>query len=211
MIERCRAAAPVSMAVAAPLSDVALLGVAEAYKEKLIDPILVGPLEDMRRLATRLEIDLSKWSLVNAHDEAEAAIKAVALCRSGKARALMKGSLHTDTLLHAVLNSESGLRTPRRLSHVFVLDAPSYPRPLFITDAAINIYPSLEDKIDIVKNAIELAHALGILVPHVAILSAVETVNPKIASTLDAAALCKMAERGQMCFGRVRRWSEKEE
>jgi phosphate acetyltransferase len=198
LIERCSAVAPVSMAVAAPLSDVALLGVAGAYEAKLIEPILVGPLEEMRRIARGLEIDLSKWSLVDARDEAEAAVKAVALCRSGKAHALMKGSLHTDTLLRVVLSSESGLRTSRRLSHVFVLDAPSYPRPLLITDAAINIYPSLEDKVDIVKNAIDLAHALGISVPNVAILSAVETVNPKITSTLDAAALCKMADRGQI-------------
>jgi len=149
-------------------------------------------------LASRLGVDLSKVRIVDAHDDADAARKAVALCRSGEALGLMKGSLHTDVLMHAVLDPQIGLRTSRRVSHVFVIDAPAYPRPLLVTDAAINIYPTLEDKVDIAKNAIELAHALDIPIPNVAILSAVETVSSKITSTLDAAALCKMADRKQI-------------
>jgi phosphate acetyltransferase len=186
------------VAVAAPGSDVALLGAIDAAREGLIDPILVGPQNALRGLAERLGVDLGPRRVVDARDDADAAAKAVQLCRSGEARALMKGSLHTDTLMHAVLQHDAGLKTSRRMSHVFVLDAPAYPRPLLITDAAINIYPTLEDKVDIVANAIDLAHALGIDVPNVAILSAVETVNPKITSTLDAAALCKMADRKQI-------------
>jgi len=136
--------------------------------------------------------------IVEAETEEDAAAAGVALCRGGKAEALMKGSLHTDHLLHAVMQDATGLRTRRRLSHVFVLDVPAYPRMLLITDAAVNIYPTLEDKVDIVQNAIDFAHVLGIAEPKVAILSAVETVTPKIASTIDAAALCKMADRGQI-------------
>jgi phosphate acetyltransferase len=198
IVDRCRALGPVAVAVAAPLSDVALLSVAGAYEEKLIEPILVGPEGALKRLAAKVGVDVASWPLVDASDDSDAAYKAVALCRSGRARMLMKGSLHTDTLLHAVLQHDTGLRTARRLSHVFVLDAPLYPRPLLITDAGINIYPTLEHKVDIVRNAIELAHALGIDVPNVAILSAVETVNPKITSTIDASALCKMADRKQI-------------
>jgi phosphate acetyltransferase len=197
-VERCRALGPVSVAVAAPLSEVALQGVAHAYEERLVEPILVGPERILKRLAEKSGIDIGKWTLVDAADESDAAAKAVALCRSGQTHALMKGSLHTDTLMHAVLRHDTGLRTARRVSHVFVLDTPAYPRPLLITDAGINIYPTLEEKVDIVRNAIDLAHALGIDVPNVAILSAVETVNPKITSTIDAAALCKMAERKQI-------------
>jgi phosphate acetyltransferase len=197
-VELCRALGPVPVAVAAPLSEVALLGVVSAFKARLIEPVLVGPESVLKRLAERLGVDLANWPLVDASDDADAAAKAVALCRSGQTRALMKGSLHTDTLMHAVLQHDTGLKTARRLSHIFVLDAPLYPRPLFITDAAINIYPTLEEKVDIVRNAIDLAHALGIDVPNVAILSAVETVNPKIISTLDASALCKMADRRQI-------------
>jgi phosphate acetyltransferase len=158
----------------------------------------VGEARAIRRVADAMNIDLSAYVVVEASDELDAARKSVRLCREGRAHALMKGSLHTDTLMHAVLESDSGLRTGRRVSHVFVLDAPAYPRPLLITDAGINIYPTLEDKVDIVRNAIDLAHALGIVRPNVAILSAVETVNPKIISTLDAAALCKMADRNQI-------------
>src|ERR1700735_4302196 len=135
------------------------------------------------------------------NSEDNAAAKAVELCRNGRATALMKGSLHTDLLMHAALQKDTGLRTSRRFSHVFVLDAPLYERALFITDAAINIYPTLEDKVDIVQNAIDLVHVLGIVAPRVAILSAVETVNPKILSTIEAAPLCKMADRGQITGG----------
>lgn len=198
LIERCRALGSIPMAVVAANSDVALMGAVTAAKEKLIEPILVGPERALKLLAEQLGVDLASWRIVDATDDADAACKAIALCRSGEARGLMKGSLHTDTLMHAVLQRDAGLKTWRRLSHVFVLDAPGYPRPLLITDAAINIYPTLEEKVDIVRNAIDLAHALGIDVPNVAILSAVETVNPKITSTLDASALCKMADRKQI-------------
>ncbi len=198
LIERCRELGPVPVAVAAPTTEVALLGAAAAAENRLVDPILVGPERAMAVAAERAGVDIARFQRVDATDDVDAAAKAVALCRSGRARALMKGSLHTDLLMHAVLERESGLRTAYRASHVFVLDAPAYPRPLFITDAAINIYPTLEEKVDIVHNAIALAHALGIDVPNVAILSATETVNPKIISTLDAAALCKMADRKQI-------------
>jgi phosphate acetyltransferase len=185
-------------AVVAPSTDVALSGAMTAAAAGLIEPILVGSEGAIRALASKLRLDLSGVRVVDAGDDADAARKSVALCRDGVARGLMKGSLHTDALMHAVLDPSSGLRTPRRVSHVFVIDAPAYPRPLLVTDAAINIYPGLEEKIDIAKNAIELAHALGIATPRVAILSAVETVNPKITSTIDAAALCKMADRRQI-------------
>jgi phosphate acetyltransferase len=198
LIERSRALGPVPVAVAAPTTEVALAGAIMAAKEKLIDPILVGPEHTLQLVAGRLAVDIGSFRHVDATDDADAARKSVALCRSGEARALMKGSLHTDVLMHAVLQHDVGLKTFRRMSHVFVLDAPAYPRPLLITDAAINIYPTLEDKVDIVRNAIDLAHALGIDVPNVAILSAVEVVDPKIKSTLDAAALCKMADRKQI-------------
>jgi phosphate acetyltransferase len=198
LIERCRALGPVPVAVVAPGSEVALLGAVMAAREGLIEPTLVGPGHALQLLARSIDVDLTNFRIVSASDDVDAACKAVSLCRTGEVRALMKGSLHTDTLMHAVLHHDGGLRTSRRLSHVFVLDAPAYPRPLLITDAGINIYPTLEEKVDIVRNVIDLAHALGIDVPNVAILSAVETVNPKITSTLDAAALCKMADRKQI-------------
>jgi phosphate acetyltransferase len=185
-------------AVCHPCSKEALEGAIDAAIADLIDPILVGPEAKIRALAESLNLDISRYRLVDALHSHDAATKAVALCRSGEAEALMKGSLHTDELMSAVVPSATGLRTERRVSHVFAMDVPTYPRPLFITDAAINIYPTLADKVDILKNAIQLAHALNILQPKVAILSAVETVNPKIPATLDAAALCKMADRGQI-------------
>ncbi len=198
LIEACRVMGPIAMAIVAPTTAVAIAGVIAAANERLIDPVLVGEGAVIRRVAQTMGVDLSSFLLVDAGDDLDAARKSVALCRSGRVHALMKGSLHTDTLMRAVLEHEVGLRTSRRVSHVFILDAPAYPRPLLITDAAINIYPTLEDKVDIVRNAIDLAHALGIDVPNVAILSAAETVNPKIISTLDAAALCKMADRKQI-------------
>lgn len=189
---------PISVAVVFPLSDVALTGAVEAAECGLIKPILLGPQDEIRRLAKSLRLDIEAFSIVNAEDDMAAAAKGVELCLSAKAEALMKGSLHTDLFMRAVLASGNGLRTNRRASHIFVLDVPMYPRMLLITDAAINIYPSLEDKVDIVQNAIDLAHILGLAEPKVAILSAVETVTPKIKSTIDAAALCKMADRGQI-------------
>lgn len=198
LVARCEGVPRTKLAVVAPMTDVALSGAMAAANAGLIDPILVGDEKAMVALASTLGFDLSKVLIVSAVDDADAARKAVALCREGAAHGLMKGSLHTDVLMHAVLDEKTGLRTERRVSHVFVIDAPGYPRPLMVTDAAINIYPKLEEKIDITKNAIELAHALGIARPNVAILSAVETVSPKIVSTIDAAALCKMADRKQI-------------
>jgi phosphate acetyltransferase len=187
-----------TVAVCWPCSALSLAGAIEAADAGLIHPLLVGSALELSKLATSLDIDLSAYEVVHADTDEEAAEKSVELCRTGRAVALMKGSLHTDLLMRAVLDKESGLRTSRRISHVFVLEAPLYHRTLFITDAAINIYPTLEDKIHIVQNAIDLAHVLGVKEPRVAILSAVETVSPKITSTLDAAALCKMADRGQI-------------
>ncbi len=189
---------PIPVAVCHPCSKEALEGAIDSARANLIDPILVGPEAKIRALAESLKLDISPYRMVDAIHSHDAALKAVALCRSGEAEALMKGSLHTDELMGAVVSSATGLRTERRISHVFAMDVPTYPRPLFITDAAINIYPTLEDKVHIVKNAIQLAHALNIQRPKVAILSAMETVNPKIPGTVEAAALCKMADRGQI-------------
>jgi phosphate acetyltransferase len=189
---------PISVAVCYPCSDVALQAAIEAAEHGLIEPRLVGPLGMMRACAAEARLDLEPYQLIDAHDDVEAARKSVELCRFGKSQALMKGSLHTDVLMHEVMLRESGLATSRRVSHVFVMDAPAYPRPLILSDAAINIAPTLEEKVDILRNAIDIAGVLGIAEPKVAVLSAVETVTPKIASTIDAAALCKMAERGQI-------------
>ena len=161
-------------------------------------PILVGPERRIRAAAELAQLDLTPYEIVATKHSNAAAAHAVTMARSGKVGALMKGALHTQEFMHAVVDDERGLRTARRMSHVFVVDAPDYPRPLFITDAAVNIYPSLSDKRDIIANAIELARALGNTEPRVAILSAIETVNERIKSTLDAAALCKMADRGQI-------------
>jgi phosphate acetyltransferase len=201
IIAECQSLPPVPTAVAYPLSEVALLGLAGAAERKLIEPMLVGPKAAMKRLADSMEFDIDAYPIVEAEDDVASAATAVGLCRSGRCEALMKGDLHTDHLMHAVTADDTGLRTKRRLSHVFVFDVPTYPRTLLVTDAAINIYPTLEDKADIVRNAIDLAHVLGIDEPKVAILSAVETVTPRITSTIDAAALCKMADRGQITGG----------
>lgn len=198
LIERCRSLPALPVAVCQPCSEVALAGMVEAKQAGIIAPICVGDKKRIEAIAAREQIDLDGIDIVDIEDDAAAAQYCVALCRSGQAKALMKGSLHTDVLMHAVMSRDTGLRSTRRLSHVFVLDAPAYPKPLFITDAAINIQPTLDDKIDIAQNAIELAQALGVAEPRVAVLSAVETVNSKIVSTVDAAALCKMAERGQI-------------
>ena len=188
----------IPVAVCHPCGKEALEGPIEAARLNLIDPILVGPKSTIQTLAESLNLDISAYRLVDTMHSHDSAAKAVALCRSGEAEALMKGSLHTDEMMREVVSKTTGLRTERRISHVFAMDVPTYPKPLFITDAAINIYPDLETKVDILKNAIQLAHALNIAQPKVAILSAVETVNPKIPATIDAAALCKMADRGQI-------------
>jgi phosphate acetyltransferase len=203
LIARCKGLAPIVVAVAYPCDDVSLLGALEAAQQRLIVPVLVGPGALIAATAQSLKQDISGLRLVEADSPEAAAAQAVALCRKAECAALMKGSLHTDVLMHEVTKADTGLRGPRRLSHVFVMDVPNYSKMLLITDAAVNIYPSLEEKADIVQNAIDLAHVLGIAEPKVAVLSAVETVTPKIASTIDAAALCKMAERGQISGGIV--------
>jgi len=198
LIERCATLEPVSTAVAHPCDESSLAGAIEAAEADLIRPILVGPEAKIRAVAEKLGLDIGAYPLVDAPHSHAAAAKAVEIVREGRAETLMKGSLHTDELMAAVVSKATGLRTERRISHAFIMDVPTYPKPLAITDAAINIFPDLETKVDIVQNAIDMAHALGVELPKVAILSAVETVTPKIPSTIDAAALCKMAERGQI-------------
>ncbi|MBS0002522.1 MAG: bifunctional enoyl-CoA hydratase/phosphate acetyltransferase [Thioalkalivibrio sp.] len=198
LLEAASSPEPLPTAIVHPVDANSLKGALQAASKELIIPVLVGPEDRIRQAAEEAEVDISDFRLVSTKHSHEAAERAVALARKGEVGALMKGSLHTDELLRATLHKEKGLRTERRMSHVMAFDVPTYPRPLFITDAAINIYPSLEHKADIIRNAIELAHAIEIKEPRVAILSAVETVNPKLASTLDAAALCKMAERHQI-------------
>jgi phosphate acetyltransferase len=184
-------------AVAHPCDQVSLEGAVQAANLKLIAPILVGPSAKIRDVAAREGLDVSPFEIVDAEHSHDAAAKAVALVRAGRAEALMKGSLHTDELMGAVVARETGLRTVRRISHCFIMDVPGHPTPLIITDAAVNIAPTLKEKVDIVQNAIDLAHVLTDDV-RVAILSAMETVNPDVPSTLEAAALCKMADRGQI-------------
>jgi phosphotransacetylase len=198
LLKACEAVPPVTCVVAYPCDRDSLLGPVEAAKLGLIDPILVGPEDKIRAVAKAEKVDLSPYRLVPTEHSHASAEKAVALVRAGEGEALMKGSLHTDALMGAVVSSATGLRTSRRISHVFVMDVPTYPQALFITDAAINIAPGLEDKMHIAQNVIDLARVLGVGQPKLAILSAVETINPKIPSTLDAAALCKMADRGQI-------------
>jgi phosphotransacetylase/acyl dehydratase len=203
LIGLTRGLTPIRTAVVHPVDSNALLGAIEAARTDLIIPILIGPEARIHAAADADDVDLSPYTVVPTKHSHEAAEKAVAMVRAGEVDAVMKGSLHTEELMHAVVAPGTGLATGRRMSHVFMVDVPDYPRPLFITDAALNIYPDLEVKCDIVQNAIELAHVLGIEIPRVAILSAVETVNPKIQSTLEAAALCKMADRGQITGGLV--------
>ena len=200
-LERCKNLPAITTAVVWPMSDVALKGTVEAAAEGLIEPTLIGDEAMMKALAARIGVSINGFPILQADTESQAAELGVQMCRSGNAQAMMKGSLHTDELMKAAMARDTGLRTARRISHVFIMDTPAYARTLLITDAAINIAPELEDKVHIVQNAIDLAHALGIQEPKVALLSAVETVNPKIKSTLDAAALCKMADRGQITGG----------
>jgi phosphate acetyltransferase/phosphate butyryltransferase len=201
LLELVRGFKPLRTAVVHPCDEASLVGAVEAAREKLIEAVLIGPEAKIRRAAELANVDLAGLEIVNAQHSHAAAVAAVAMAREGQVEALMKGALHTDELMRPVVDATLGLRTARRISHVFAIDAPNYPRPLFITDAAVNIYPNLLDKRDIVQNAIDLARALGIVTPRVAILSAVETVSPDIRSTIDAAALCKMADRGQITGG----------
>ena len=201
LLAACRDLQPIATVVAHPCSGDALEGPLRAAAEGLIDPILVGPEARIRAVADAEGLDISAFRLVPTEHSNASAERAVALVRSGEAEILMKGSLHTDELMREVMRKETGLRTGRRLSHAFLMAVPDRERPLIVTDAAINIYPTLEDKRDICQNAIELAHVVGLAEPRVAILSAVETVTPTIPSTIEAAALCKMADRGQIKGG----------
>jgi len=201
LLERCAKLEPVPTAVAFPCEESALTGAIEAAQKGLITPILVGPKDQIEATAKSAGLTLGDVQIVDAPDGPSSAKKAVELIREGRAEVLMKGSLHTDELMSAIVSREGGLRTGRRISHAFVMDVPTYHKVLVITDAAINIAPVLEDKVDICQNAIDLAISLGLEKPKVAILAAVETVNSKMQATLDAAALCKMAERGQIKGG----------
>jgi phosphate acetyltransferase len=201
LIERCKGLAPVRTAVVHPCDESSLRGALEATAALIITPILIGPEKRIRTLAASLDLDLDGLRIIDQPHSHAAAEKAVTAVRTGEADALMKGSLHTDELMAEVVRKDTGIRTARWISHVFIMDVPTYPKALFITDAAITIFPTLEQKADIVQNAIDLAHALGIRLPKVAILSAVETITSKLPSTIDAAALCKMAERGQITGG----------
>jgi phosphotransacetylase len=201
LLRLCEGIEPVSCAVVHPCDRDSLLGPLEAAKRGLIVPTFFGPEHKIRAVAKAENVDLSPYGIVSTEHSHESAQKAVAMVRAGELDSLMKGSLHTDELMAAVVPSATGLRTARRISHVFVLDVPAYPRLLLVTDAAINIAPSPKDKVDITQNAIDLARVLGIDQPRVAILAAVETVNPEMQSTIDAAMLCKMADRGQITGG----------
>jgi phosphotransacetylase len=203
LLMRCKGLAPVPTAVAHPCEASALAGAIEAAQLGLILPVLVGPSAKIASTAESAGIDISNFQVVDAPHSVTAAEKAVELIREGKAELLMKGSLHTDELMRAVVAREKGLRTARRISHVFIMDVPTYHKVLIVTDGAINIAPTLEDKADICQNAIDLAIALGAETPKVAVVAAVETVTSKMPATIDAAALCKMAERGQINRGRL--------
>jgi phosphate acetyltransferase len=201
LIARAQALVPALAAVAHPCDESSLKGAVEAFEKGILKPILVGPRARITALAEQFKLDISQLELVDTPHSHASAAAAVQLAREGKAEMVMKGSLHTDELMAAVVAGATGLRTDRRISHAFIMDVPALKRPIMVTDAAINIFPTLEDKMHIVQNAIDLALALGFKDPKVAILSAVETVNPKIPSTVDAAALCKMADRRQITGG----------
>ncbi len=195
--------APIRVAVIYPVDRTALLGAIDPALAGLIIPVLIGPQDKIQAAAEEEGLDLGPYEIISAEDSHTAILKAVALARKGEVEALMKGSLRTEELMQVVVAPDYGLRTNRRMSHVAVMDVPTYPRPLFITDGSINIYPTLEHKRDITQNAIDLARSLNIEQPRVALLSAIETVNPKVKSSLEAAGLCKMADRGQITGGLV--------
>lgn len=201
LLRRTEGLTPIVMAVAHPCDKASLSGAITAAEMGLVVPVLFGPEKKIRAVAEQEGLNVTPYRIVNTDHSHEAAAQAVAMVRAGEAEALMKGSLHTDELMAEVVATKTGLRTARRISHVFLMDIPAYPKPLLITDAAINIEPTLETKADIVQNAIDLAHVLGMKQPKVAILAAVETVTPKMQSTIDAAALCKMSDRGQIKGG----------
>ena len=201
LIKGCQGCDPVPCAIVHPCDRDSLLGAIEAARRGLIIPVLVGPEDKIRKAAEEAQIDLAPYRIVSTPHSHASAAKSVELASKGEVEALMKGSLHTDEIMGAIVPSAAGLRTSRRISHAFVMDVATYPKMFMMTDAAVNIFPDLEVKRDIVQNAIDLAHALGIELPKVGILSAVEVINPKIPSTVEAAALCKMADRGQITGG----------
>ena len=201
LIARAKQVPAATTIVVHPCEETALRGPIEAADAGIIKPILVGPAGKIAAVAREHRLDIDRFEIVDVPHSEAAAAKAVELIHASKGELLMKGSLHTDELMREVTSSKTGLRTARRISHVFILDVPTYAETLFITDAAINIFPDLDAKRDIVQNAIDLFTQVGLGTPRVAILSAVETVTAKIPSTIDAAALCKMAERGQITGG----------
>ncbi len=198
LITRAQSEDTIKVAVVHPCDDVSLEAAVEAACLHLIEPILVGPVHRIRSEADRAGWDIGGMEIVPSEHSHDSAAKAVELVRAGRAEALMKGSLHTDELMGAVVSRQTGIRTARRISHCFIMDVPDHPDALIVTDAAVNIAPTLDEKVDIIQNAIDLAHAMGVEEVRVAILSAMETVTAKIPSTIEAAALCKMAERGQI-------------
>jgi phosphate acetyltransferase len=198
LIRAAQTQSVIECAVVHPCDDVSLKGAVEAARLGLIKPILVGPAERIRRVADHGGCEIDGMEIVASEHSHDSAAKAVGLVTAGRAEALMKGSLHTDELMGAVVSRQSGIRTARRISHCFIMDVPKHPDALIITDAAVNIAPTLDDKVDIVQNAIDLAHAMGVADVRVALLSALETVTAKVPSTIEAAALCKMADRGQI-------------
>jgi phosphate acetyltransferase len=201
LLARCKALPKAPAAVAHPCDESSIAGAVEAAELGLLEPILVGPRARIEEAARKAGKDISRFQIVDAPHSEAAAEAAVRLAREGKAEMLMKGSLHTDELMAAVVKRETGLRTSRRVSHCFIMDVPALDRVLIITDAAVNIFPDFEAKVDIIQNAIDMAIALGLKQPKVAILSAMETVNPKVQTTIEAGALCKMADRGQITGG----------
>ncbi|MBT8472047.1 MAG: bifunctional enoyl-CoA hydratase/phosphate acetyltransferase [Marinicaulis sp.] len=203
LIDKAKPSAPIRTGVVHPVNQITLQGVAGALEQELIKPVLIGPLAKIEAAAVEADFDLSNVELVDAPHSHAAAAQAVSFVREGKLDALMKGALHTDEVMSEVVSADHGIRTERRISHVYVMDTPAYDKLLFITDAAVNVCPDLDAKRDIIQNAIDLAKALGVDQPKTAILSAVETVYPKLQSTIDAAALCKMSDRGQITGGLV--------
>ena len=201
LLARCKELPPTPTAVAHPCDESSLRGAVEAAEMGIIQPILVGPRSKIEEVAGAARLNIAPYELIDVEHSHAAADTAVQLAREGRAELLMKGSLHTDELMAAVVRSGTGLRTARRISHCFIMDVPSLDRAIFVTDAAINIFPTMEDKMHIIQNAIDLAHSLGNDKPKVAILSAMETINPKLQSTIEAGALCKMADRGQITGG----------
>ena len=203
LLERCRGLPPAKAAVAFPCDETSLLAAVEAAEAGLIEPLLVGPAAAIQAVSTQHSFNIARFRVVEVANDRAAAAKAVELVRRGDAEILIKGAMHTDLLLHEVMQPDTGLRTERRLSHAYLMDVPTYHKHLLLTDCAINIYPTFEDKISICQNAIDLDQILGVPRPKVAILSAVETVTPKIIATMDAAALCKMADRDQIVGGLI--------